>query len=179
MIAPRQKALWFAAVSPLVLVGWTAWRDSATSTAPDVAGHRPLPLASVAAVAAAVIASRTEAAPRSVFDRDPLVEADGDPFAAVSFVPPAPKAVAVVAPPAPPPARPAAPAFPYRYFGRMVGVDGQQLTYLSRGDTLVPAHAGAVLDTVYRIDAIGDKQIKLTYLPLDEKLTLDARSAQN
>jgi hypothetical protein len=106
-----------------------------------------------------------------------LIEATVDPFKAVSFVPPPPKPVLAAPPPAPTSPKPVAPAFPYKYFGRVVGTDGKAQTYLSRGDALVAVRERDVLDQMYRIDTITETQIGVTYLPLDEKLTLATPSA--
>lgn len=113
-------------------------------------------------------------------ERDPLLEAANDPFKVVSFV--APVQAAPVAPVAPPPApvvqpKPVAPQFPYQYFGRMIDVDGQKLTFLSRDGVLVPIKVGTVLDEMYRVDAVAEKQISLTYLPLNEQISIFTQSA--
>jgi len=109
--------------------------------------------------------------------RDPLLEARSDPFKGVNFA--APVQAAAVAPalvPAVEP-KPVAPQFPYRYFGRMVDVHGQTLTFLSKEGSLVPIRTGSVLDEVYRIDTMTDKQISLTYLPLNEQISISMQSA--
>jgi hypothetical protein len=111
-------------------------------------------------------------------ERDPLLEAATDPFKVVNFV--APVQAAPAAPPPPAPVvqpKPVAPQFPYQYFGRMVDVDGQKLTFLSRDSVLVPIKVGTMLDDVYRIDAVADKQISLTYLPLNEQISISVQSA--
>jgi hypothetical protein len=59
----------------------------------------------------------------------------------------------------------------------MVGVDGATLTFLSRDNALVPVKVASVLDEMYRIDAITDKQILLTYLPLNEQISIPMQSA--
>jgi hypothetical protein len=110
-------------------------------------------------------------------ERDPLLEAATDPFKVVSFVAPV-QAAAVAPPPAPVvQPKPVAPQFPYQYFGRMVDVDGKTLTFLSRDGALVPIKVGTVLDQAYRIDTMTDKQISLTYLPLNEQISIFTQSA--
>jgi hypothetical protein len=110
-------------------------------------------------------------------ERDPLLEAATDPFKVVSFVAPV-QAMPVAPPPAPVvQPKPVAPQFPYQYFGRMVDVNGQALTFLSRDGVLVPIKVGTVLDDVYRIDAMAGKQISLTYLPLNEQISISVQSA--
>lgn len=112
-------------------------------------------------------------------ERDPLLEAATDPFKVVSFVAPVQAQSAPVAPPPAPVVqpKPVAPQFPYQYFGRMVDVDGQKLTFLSRDGVLVPIKVGTVLDEMYRVDAVAEKQISLTYLPLNEQISIFTQSA--
>ena len=65
-------------------------------------------------------------------------------------------------------AAPVAPPFPYLFFGRMVDIHGKRLTYLSRDDHVFPIKDGEIVDGAYRVDAIGEREISLTYLPLNE-----------
>lgn len=100
-----------------------------------------------------------------------------DPFRLVSFTPPPARLVA------PGPVLSAVaehvetPPFPYQFFGQMINVEGHTLTFLMRDGTLVPVHASQVLDQTYRIDSVSDKQIKVTYLPLDEQSTVSVQTA--
>lgn len=110
--------------------------------------------------------------------REPLIETAADPFKVVSFLPP-PKPVEAVPVAAPPPPAPVAPPFPYRYLGRMLSVDGKLLTYLARGDAIVPIQLNQVLDHDYRIDTLNDTELVITYLPLDERVRIPVRSADN
>jgi hypothetical protein len=98
-------------------------------------------------------------------------EAPHDPFRTISFAPPAPPPAAAPAPPPVPVVR-SAPALPYTYFGRMTGPDGAELVYLMRENRVTPVQVGQVIDTDYRIDAITATRVVVTYLPLDEKVTL-------
>ncbi|MCU6498281.1 hypothetical protein LPN04_10800 [Rugamonas sp. A1-17] len=123
-------------------------------------------------------ASPARAAARDAAQREPLAEAAADPFKVVSFLPP-PKPVEAVAVAAPPPPPPVAPPFPYRYLGRMLSVDGKLLTYLARGDAIVPVQPQQVLDHDYRIDTLNDTELVITYLPLDERVRIPLRSAEN
>jgi hypothetical protein len=78
---------------------------------------------------------------------------------------------------APAPEEPTVPPFPYRYFGSLVGPDGTRLTYLARGEKMIPIRLNQVLDAEYRIDAISESAITVTYLALNEKtvITTDAK----
>lgn len=89
-----------------------------------------------------------------------------DPFHPAVVAPKAPPEAAapamnqpVVEPPAPPP-------MPYQYLGGTKGPTGQLERYLSRGGTMVLVEPGALLDSTYRVDAVTDTEVRLTYLPL-------------
>ncbi|CDG81977.1 hypothetical protein [Janthinobacterium agaricidamnosum] len=170
----RRQGLALAALLTLVLVGWTAWRDVQRQDAAALPAHgavRPGPApASINADGAVGVADTP---------RDPLVEAGGDPFRVVTFLPPPPKLAPAPPPPPPAPVKPGAPPFPYQYFGRMVNIDGQLLTYLTRDNALIPIRAKETLDNTYRIDSISETLIVMTYLPLNEKVEIATRSAVN
>lgn len=83
--------------------------------------------------------------------------------------PPPPKPMPVVAPPPPPP--PKAPALPYVFLGKYSEGD-LQLVILSRGNRVVTASKGDVLENIYRIDRIEANNVIFTYLPLNTSQTL-------
>ncbi len=170
----RRHGLVLAAMVTMMLVAWTAWRDS-----PDL----PASSARVphAAKSVDVVTGQPAAtAARGEFDRDPLLEATADPFQVVTFFPPQPKFVAPPPPALPPaPVKPVAPPFPFLYFGRMVDVNGKLVTYLTRDDVLIPIRAKETLDNVYRIDAMTETEIVVTHLPSNEKVTITTQSASN
>lgn len=66
---------------------------------------------------------------------------------------------------------PVAPPLPYAYMGKMVD-NGKLTVFLTREDRPYVVHAGDVLDSQYRVDAIRPPQIELTYLPLKQKQLL-------
>lgn len=66
---------------------------------------------------------------------------------------------------------PTAPPMPYRYAGKVVQ-GGRLSVLLSKGDTVFPIKAGDILDGAYRVEAIGESQITLVYLPLKQKETI-------
>jgi hypothetical protein len=170
-ISVRRRALWLSALLTAVLCGWTAWRDytgvslPASGSAPR--GERRTPIA--AAPGVAVASSKAG----NLLERDPLVISETDLFRYVSFQPPAPNALP---PQPPPPPKPSTPAFPYQYFGRIVDVDGRTVTYLARGNSLVPIQSKQLLDGVFRIDAVTETQIVVTYVPLEEKISIAVQS---
>lgn len=69
--------------------------------------------------------------------------------------------------PAPPPPPPAAPPLPFTFIGKSVA-DGAWEVYLARGDQIYVARAKAVIDGMYRVDAIAPPLMTLTYLPLNQ-----------
>jgi hypothetical protein len=75
-----------------------------------------------------------------------------------------------VVPPKPAPApRPIAPPFPFRFLGKIVEQDHEPKLFLTRGDNLRTVSPGETLDGKYRIDAIGESAVEVTYLPLQAK----------
>jgi len=77
----------------------------------------------------------------------------------------------------PPPPKPVAPPFPYVYLGGLLE-DGVRTTFFTRGDRVLPVKAGDTVDAVYRVDQMTEKQMTLTYLPLNQSLTLALGSAR-
>ncbi|AXA91105.1 hypothetical protein DPH57_07995 [Massilia sp. YMA4] len=99
-----------------------------------------------------------------------------DPFKPVSFE--APVAAPIAAVPLPVEPAPIAPVFPYRFFGRMTGPDGKQLTYLARGENLLVVSPGGALEGDYRIETMSDNEIIVVYSPLNEKTVINIRAAE-
>ena len=98
--------------------------------------------------------------------------ADTEPqalFGAVSWQPPpAPAQRAAEAAPPPPPV---APPFPYPYLGGL-SEDGVRTAFFAQGERVLPVRAGDTVDAVYRIDQMTEKLMTLTYLPLNQSLSL-------
>lgn len=109
--------------------------------------------------------------------RQQALEADADDvlptslFDAVSWQPPAAKEAA-----APPPA-PVAPPFPYAYLGGLTD-EGVRTAFFTLGDRVLPVKAGDTVDAAYRVDQMNEKQMTLTYLPLNQTLTVTLRSGR-
>jgi hypothetical protein len=103
-------------------------------------------------------------------DRRPLGEPRTDLFGS----PPPPRTSAVVA--AGPPPAPVAPANPYKFAGRLVR-DGRAEFFLSRGDSVLAVRQGETIEGGYRVEAIGEEQITLMYLPLGKKETIPVYSS--
>jgi hypothetical protein len=172
----RKQSLLSAFLLTLALVGWTMWQEKsspyviveASSAKKQFAKDQPLSL----------LPDNGSSLPsdKNEFERDPIVDAHGDPFKVVSFIPPPPKVIPL---PPPPPPKPTAPPFPYQYFGRMVDIDGKMATYLTRADVLIPIRAQEILDSVYQIEVMSDTQIVINYLPLNEKAVITIPAAAN
>lgn len=99
--------------------------------------------------------------------RSETMAPQADPFAARSFAAPAREQVARAAPPAP-----SAPPLPFRYFGK-VTQEGRTEVFVLRGEELISIAAGQKIGAEYRVEAIGEKSISFTYLPLKTRQALD------
>lgn len=87
-------------------------------------------------------------------------------FGSVSWAPPPPPPP----PPAPPP-KPVAPPFPYAYMGGLTE-DGVRTAFFNTGERALVVKAGDTVDGVYRVDQLSDRQMQVTYLPLDQRLAV-------
>lgn len=95
-------------------------------------------------------------------NRVTLSEEPGDLF----FVPQPPS------PRPPKPEPPRAPPLPFTYMGTML--ENDQLTvFLTREHKSYVVHAGDVLDGQYHVDAINPPLMEITYMPLNEKQSLN------
>ena len=65
----------------------------------------------------------------------------------------------------------AAPPLPFAYLGKWTQ-DGHTTVFLSRDQSSYAAHVGENLDSDYRVDAIEENRIVLTYLPLGTQRVL-------
>jgi len=65
---------------------------------------------------------------------------------------------------------------PYRYAGKLVQ-GGQQSVLLAMGDRVFPIKEGDTLDGTYRVEAIGETQITLMYLPMKHKESIPVISS--
>lgn len=86
-------------------------------------------------------------------------------------------AIAQAAAPPPPPPMPVVPPFPYAYLGGLLE-DGVRTNFFTKGDRVLPVQAGDTVDALYRVDQMTEKQMTLTYLPLNQSLTLALGSAR-
>lgn len=86
----------------------------------------------------------------------------GNAFGALDWTPPPP---APAAPPPPPP--PSAPPLPFTFLGKALE-QGVWEVFLARGSDTLIVRDKAVIDGVYRIDAIAPPAMTITYLPLNQ-----------
>ncbi len=104
-----------------------------------------------------------------------LEPAERDPFA--TLVPkPDVAALQLPIPPAPQIAvtqRPAPPPLDMRFTGRMTAPDGTQIVFVAFGDMNLSITAGQTLPNGYRVDAIGERLVELSYPPLSTTARLD------
>ena len=101
--------------------------------------------------------------------RKPVRDGKGaktSPFETVSFAAPPP-------PPPPPPAppKPTAPPFPYTYLGAMSDA-GVRTVFFNQGERALAVKQGDTVDGRYRVDQMTDRQMRITYLPLNQSMTV-------
>lgn len=149
----------YSLVSAIAITAWVAAPQSASLSIQDTSNKsaapvqksgrlpqplRPLPVA---------------------LERPTLEAAVRDPFAMVA--PPAPvvvpqKPVQVVAPPPPSP-----PPLNLRFTGRMTAPDGSQVIFVALGETAMSLSVGQTLPNGYKVDAINERTVELSYLPMN------------
>jgi hypothetical protein len=67
---------------------------------------------------------------------------------------------------------PRAPPLPFSFLGKQLQAGAWQV-YLALGEDLRIARVATVIDSQYRVESIVPPQIVFTYLPLNERQTLD------
>lgn len=109
------------------------------------------------------------------------VASDEDPFAPRAWQPPAPAAPAPVATPlASAPIEVVQPPtpLPYKFVGQMNNGD-QRTVYLSRGEQVLLAHQGDVLEGSYKVLAIGQSSIEFESVSSGLKQSLEIPAQEN
>jgi hypothetical protein len=99
--------------------------------------------------------------------RDPV----GDPFDARSWEALAAEDAQRNAPPPPPPPPPQAPPVPFTFMGKLIDAD-RITVFLTNGNHNWAVRAGDTIDGAYRVEAIGDRTMTLTYLALGKQQEL-------
>jgi len=142
------------------------------SDAEIVEPTRPAPSASSGAESPVAAAPSTAAPPSSSRNRI-ATESNGDAFGTASWTPPPPPPpppAAPVAPPAPPP--PTAPPLPFSFVGLLEQKSSKPTAFLAKGEALVVAGVGDVIDGTYRVESLSPSGVVVTYLPLNQRQTL-------
>lgn len=166
MKAPSEAVLWGVAAIALALGAWVMSRALLMPVAlldgrQATQGQRQREQSSTHAARGA--------------ERNPLGGGTSDPFKIVNFIPaPTPAQQVIVETPPPP----RAPAFPFRYFGRMAGPDGQMQTYLVRDDALFMVKPKEMLGSDYRVESMSEGEIVVVYVPLEEKTVVVTRASE-
>ena len=75
------------------------------------------------------------------------------------------------APPPPPSPKPVPPPFGYAYMGGLTE-DGVRTAFFTQGERIIAVKVGDTVDAAFRIDKMTEKQMTLTYRPLNETLVL-------
>jgi hypothetical protein len=110
-----------------------------------------------------------ESATPVTFARRAMTEVTSNLFASHSWF---------VAPPPPPsreiaaPSVPTAPPLPFAYLGSYGHAGDKTVYFLVRDDRVFDVHVGDVLEKTYSIDGFENGQLKMTYLPLGTRQTL-------
>lgn len=155
----RQRWLAAALVAVLAAAFWPAGEETI-----EVVERSQSPRA-LPAVAPQAVEPEASARPPEPASAERLPRMQANLFPRQSWVPP-PKPYI---PPPPPPPKP--PPLPFKYLGRWV--EGGQLTvFLMQGEQPIPIKQGQVLSGTWRVDAITERQVRFTYLPLDMPSTL-------
>jgi hypothetical protein len=74
-----------------------------------------------------------------------------------------------------PPEKPPLPAFPYRWIGQLTDEQGATVTLLASSQRSLGARAGDVVDGNWRIKAVADDRVDITWLPTGDDLILNKR----
>ncbi|HEX5127418.1 MAG TPA: hypothetical protein VFW00_11810 [Rhodocyclaceae bacterium] len=175
----RQLYLLVLAIATLVAVWWAAGlqddgdaSDSSPSqasvgAAPDVSAKRTTHIKQTRKTSADAQAAMLAQLRKPDAVHDKKVDApklEHNPFATASFQPPP-------APPGPPP-KPTAPPLRFQYQG-LLNADDKLAVFLADGTQFLIAHVGDTLAGQYRVEKLTDKELVLTYLPLNVQQTLN------
>ncbi len=162
----RRWLLAIALVGALAAAGWVASQDQV--------GSRPEPRGATASAASRETRAESRVSvvvtpdlPLDMLKRAPPDVEISNIFTARNWQPSPPKVPTKSL--APPP--PIAPPLPFTVFGRMVEY-GRTTVFLNGHDHSHAARVGDVINKTYRVDAIKDEVVVLTYLPLNQQQSL-------
>jgi len=156
----RQLILGAALALTLAATWWASTVDEGDDLLADGAGERMRPVSRST--------SRSPAVSRQ--DLSPLAESRArfQTQAPPLFGRPAPMVAPVVrrAPPPPVTRAPTAPPVPFTYIGSLKEEGRRTLVFLLRGEELVSARVGRVIDNNYRVQSVDETGVNLVSLPL-------------
>ena len=166
----RPRLLMLAAAVLTALLLWFAPHEEAATVSEAVKSTK-----TPTAAASSPVQGQAERQPPAVMGNQLTVPAErptvgeglaGELFAQSTWVlaPPPPPPAPPPGPPPPPPA-PTAPALPFVFLGKY-SEGSLQLVILSRGNRVLTAAQGDVIETNYRIERIEPARVLVTYLPL-------------
>ena len=98
-------------------------------------------------------------------------EGAGDAFRSAAWTPPPPPPPPP-APPPPPPPPPSAPPLPFSFVGLLEQRSSKPTAFLAKGEALVIAGVGDVIDGTYRVESLSPTGVVVTYLPLNQRQTV-------
>ena len=188
MADSRRIALWALAALTLVGVVVAARVDDGEPVAANASRRRaPAPPSGVVATVPGLPRAQGAPSEPAAIDLRRLARAPLDAGAAEGIAsawqpapapPPTPadKAAAQAAAKAPPPP-PAPPPLQFRAFGRLVDGD-TMMAFVQSGQVTHVVKRGDILERIYRIEEVTDKQVTLTYLPLKLQQQLVIGAAQ-
>jgi hypothetical protein len=115
----------------------------------------------------------------SEINRPAIESAKRDPFMAVQAIPAQPPASVqkMTALPPPPEPAPAPPPVGLTFVGRLVGPEGDLSIMANNGNETLTLRPGQALPNGYRVDAVNDQAVLLSYPPLNTTARLDLPSA--
>jgi hypothetical protein len=134
----------------------------------------PAALASAASAPTAPHAGDAQAAPDLPTRTSISASASKDPFAPKGWLPPPPPPLpAAPAAAAPPPPPPTAPPIPFRFVGLIEEKSAKPAAFIAKGEALYVVHVGDVVETNYRVESFNSAQVVVTYLPLQQRQTIE------
>jgi hypothetical protein len=161
LVAPTRTSTASTSTVTTASTASQATQSPSAAAATDTKVARPLAQATPGRAVPTGIPALAARAPAPPPDAE---RAGGNAFGALSWTPP---------PPAPPPpAAPRAPPLPFAFVGKQLEAGTWQV-FLSLGEDLRVARVATVIDGRYRVESIAPPQIVFTYLPLNERQTLD------
>jgi hypothetical protein len=170
-----------ALAATLLAVRWAGGQDEPVAQpAREARDERPAAQAAANASRSAAAASREALPPLdvSMLGARAASESARDLFPALNWEQKAREEAMKRNPPrkpAPPP-RPQAPPVPFTYMGKLIE-DGKATVFLVQGDRNIIAREGETLADGWRVDAIAEQSMTLTYVALAQQRTLSFAAA--